>query len=113
MSMKEKLKNFFAAGRPVKGAEEFSELYKTSAVRIERIRSHAHSSPDGFWYDQDEDEWVVVLRGAATLEFAGGELVEMNEGDYLLIPRRMRHRIRKTSEETIWLAVHLKEGTRQ
>jgi cupin 2 domain-containing protein len=53
-----------------------------------------------------------VLHGTATLELADGELVELNEGDYLLIPRHMRHRVQRTGEETIWLAVHLKEGNR-
>jgi cupin 2 domain-containing protein len=101
--------NLFVTRAGIAGTEDSTRLYENSAVWIERIVSHSHSSPEGFWYDQEEDEWVVVLRGTATLEFAGGESVEMKEGDYLLIPRRARHRIRKTSEETVWLAVHLKE----
>jgi cupin 2 domain-containing protein len=111
--MRESVKNIFAVGRPAEGAEEFAILYDDSALRIESIVSRSHQSPDGLWYDQDEDEWVLVVRGSAVLEFDGGELVQMSEGDYLLIPRRLRHRIQQTSEETVWLAVHLKKGNSQ
>jgi cupin 2 domain-containing protein len=102
------VKNIFASTGNAAGAEEFSTLFANSAVKIERIVSHSHSSPAGFWYDQAENEWVIVLRGAATLEFPDGEIAEMTEGDYLVIPRHVRHRIARTSETTIWLAVHLK-----
>ena len=88
--------------------ETFVTLFENTAAKIERIVSHSHSSPAGFWYDQADDEWVIVLRGSATLEFASGELVEMKEGDYLTIPRHAKHRVGRTSEETIWLAVHIK-----
>jgi cupin 2 domain-containing protein len=102
------VKNIFTPVETIKGEEAFATVFENSALRIEKIVSHSHSSPKGFWYDQSADEWVIVLRGAATLEFAGGELVEMEEGDYVAIPRHARHRVRQTSEETIWLAVHLK-----
>ena len=48
-----------------------------------------------------------VLRGTAILEFADGELVTMNAGDSVMIARHVRHRVAKTSAETIWLAVHV------
>ena len=102
------VKNIFATAAGISGAEEFATLFENSALKIESIVSHSHSSPVGFWYDQSEDEWVMVLRGVATLEFAGGESAEMKEGDYLVIPRHVRHRVRRTSRETIWLAVHMK-----
>ncbi len=88
--------------------ENFLTLFENRSVKIEKIVSHSHSSPAGFWYDQAEEEWVIVLRGTAALEFAAGEIVEMKEGDYLLIPRGMRHRVARTGENTVWLAVHLK-----
>ncbi|HEX7232581.1 MAG TPA: cupin domain-containing protein [Candidatus Binatia bacterium] len=102
------VKNIFADLPHEIGAEEFRRLFHSGSVAIERIVSHAHSSPPDFWYNQAEDEWVVVLRGDATLEFEAGESVELKAGDYLTIPRHVRHRVARTSEQTIWLAVHCK-----
>jgi cupin 2 domain-containing protein len=102
------VKNIFSDNGPASDAEEFSTLFGNSAVKIERIVSHSHTSPPGFWYDQAEDEWVLVLRGSAALEFEAGEIVEMKEGDYLVIPRHVRHRVARTAETTIWLAARIK-----
>ena len=102
------VKNVFARVPENSAEEEFVTLFENSSLKIERIVSHAHGSPEGFWYDQAEDEWVIILRGEANLEFASGEQVEMGEGDYLTIPRHVKHRVCRTSPETIWLAVHLK-----
>lgn len=102
-----KVENIFAEIPGSSGQEQFLALFENKSVKIERIVSKNHSSPAGFWYDQDEDEWVIVLRGEATLEFEGGEFVRMKEGDYVMIPRHVRHRVQQTSTETIWLAVHL------
>ncbi len=88
--------------------EDVDTLFEQAHVKIERIVSHNHQSPPGFWYDQENDEWVIVLRGSATLEFAGGEMVQMNAGDYLQIARHVRHRVARTDNETVWLAVHVK-----
>ena len=101
------VQNIFHDCQAVSGEEQFVMLCENASVKIERIISHSHSSPENFWYDQGEDEWVIVLRGAATLEFAGGELVELKTGDYVMIPRHLRHRVAETGEETIWLAVHI------
>ena len=101
-------KNLFANLSSAPSGEEFLTLFDNANVKIERIVSHACASPAGFWYDQEEDEWVAVLRGTATLEFASGEQVELKAGDYLTIARHVQHRVACTSEETVWLAVHLK-----
>lgn len=106
--MKVSVKNIFSQSTAFAVGEEFLTLLENSGIKIERIVSHSHASPADFWYDQDGDEWVMVMRGAATLEFAGGELIEMTAGDYLTIPRHLKHRVARTSEETIWLAVRLK-----
>jgi len=102
------VKNLFANIADAKSGEEFLTLFENANGKIKCIVSHTHSSPAGFWYDQEEDEWVTVLRGTATLEFADGEQVELKEGDYLTIPRHVQHRVAQTSAETIWLAVHLR-----
>lgn len=78
--------------------------------RIERIVSRGHCSPEGFWYDQEEGEWVVVLKGGARLRVereGGTEEVTMAAGDWIDLPAHTRHRVEWTApdEETIWLAV--------
>jgi cupin 2 domain-containing protein len=95
---------------PARLPDEFVQVLLTAGiVRIERIVSHGHASPDGFWYDQDQHEWVVVLRGAGRLRFADeAQPVEMLPGDFVNIPAHKRHRVEWTTadEPTIWLAVH-------
>ena len=88
--------------------ELVTPLLDTGTVRIERIVSHGHASPPGFWYDQDHDEWVLVVKGAARLRFEGDESIEMKAGDYLDIPAHKKHRVEWTTpdEPTIWLTVH-------
>ena len=106
--MAPRVENIFAYLHKSSGQEQFLTLFENEDVKIERIVSRSHSSPIGFWYDQSEDEWVMILRGYATLEFEGGELVEMKEGDHLAIPSHVKHRVSQTSPDAIWLAVHIK-----
>jgi cupin 2 domain-containing protein len=86
--------------------ELITTLLDAADVRIERIISHGHASPEGFWYDQDQNEWVVVLKGAARLRFED-ETVEMRAGDFVNIPAHQKHRVEWTTpgEPTVWLAV--------
>lgn len=81
-------------------------LQEGNGVRIERIVSTGHRSPDGFWYDQPENEWVLVLQGAARLQFED-RMVELVTGDHINIPAHQKHRVEWTStdEPTVWLAV--------
>jgi cupin 2 domain-containing protein len=95
-------------GLPDARAGEMAErLAGKGAVRIERIVSHGQASPDGFWYDQDEAEFVVVLAGAARLEFADGEVLALGPGDWVDIAPHRRHRVEWTDPDrpTVWLAV--------
>jgi cupin 2 domain-containing protein len=90
--------------------ESFRDILNRGFVRIERIVSQGHRSPEGFWYDQDWDEWVLVVGGRACLEMEGRpEPVELGPGDHLVIPSHTRHRVAWTDprENTIWLAVHI------
>jgi len=82
-------------------------LLAAGDLRIERIVSHGHASAADFWYDQDQGEWVVVLRGAARLRFADRS-VDLMPGDCINIAAHQRHRVEWTTPEepTIWLAVH-------
>jgi cupin 2 domain-containing protein len=92
---------------PVDVAEEVAEtILSSDSVRIERIVSNGQSSPEGFWYDQDEHEWVLILRGRAGLRFEEeADARELQCGDCLQIPARARHRVEWTDSETIWLCV--------
>jgi cupin 2 domain-containing protein len=103
-----RVENLFVNLPEFSGSEESLSLVDTPSIKIQRIVSRSYSSPPGFWYDQDEDEWVMVVRGGATLEFEGGELVRMKEGDYVTIPRHVKHRIQQTDSNTIWLAIHVR-----
>jgi cupin 2 domain-containing protein len=92
---------------PEKIPEELVEVFTESeSVRIERIISDGHGSPEGFWYDQDQHEWVMVVSGSAVLEFED-ETVALEAGGYLLIPAHKKHRVKSTaaSEKTVWIAV--------
>jgi cupin 2 domain-containing protein len=90
--------------------ELLTTLLKAANIRIERIVSHGHFSPEGFWYDQDEHEWVIVLKGAATLRFEDCSQ-NMKPGDFVNIPAHKKHRVEWTTpvEPTIWLAVFYKD----
>jgi len=89
--------------------EEITTLLSAPALRIERIVSHGQASPPGFWYDQPQAEWVIVLAGCAALTFDGDTAPRrMAAGDWLHIPAHRRHRVEWTdpTEATVWLAVH-------
>jgi cupin 2 domain-containing protein len=85
--------------------EVFDELLHAGSVRIERIVSRGHTSSD--WYDQTENEWVMVLEGAASILFEDGVEVTLNKGDYIDIPAHTRHKVNWTDPDktTIWLAI--------
>jgi cupin 2 domain-containing protein len=108
-----RVENLFANLPELSRSEQSLSLFENPSVKIERIVSQSHSSPPGSWYDQDEDEWVMVVRGEATLEFEGGQLVRMTEGDHVTIPPHVRHRVHQTGPETIWLAVHVGRWIRE
>lgn len=93
---------------PLKIEEEiFEKLLVNKNIRIERIISKGHVTKDDFWYDQDENEWVIVLQGEAKLLFEEREEVLLKTGDYINIPLHVKHRVEWTNPEvnTIWLAV--------
>ena len=86
--------------------EVVQTLICAADLRIERIISHGHASPADFWYDQPQHEWVIVLKGAARLQFEDG-MVEMKLGDFMNIPAHKKHKVDWTTpdEPTVWLGV--------
>jgi cupin 2 domain-containing protein len=88
--------------------EVFDSLVEANDVKIERIISMGHTSPESGWYDQEKSEWVMVLRGKAIIAFPEKSPVTLREGDYLNIKAHEKHRVVWTAPEveTVWLAVH-------
>lgn len=88
--------------------ELFETLVNNEKVQIERIVSKGHTSPQDGWYNQDKNEFVLVVKGGASLEFEDGRVESMKPGDWLEIPAHVKHRVSWTTEEeeTVWLAVH-------
>lgn len=86
--------------------EVFENIIENNHVRIERIVSRGQVSPPGFWYDQNEEEWVMILEGEALLEFQNpSEQIRLLPSQWVMIPAERKHRISYTSDPAIWLAV--------
>ncbi|MCP4268506.1 MAG: cupin domain-containing protein [Candidatus Brocadiaceae bacterium] len=103
------VKNIFSDIPEQTPNEILETIIKSDQVKIERIISHGHATSEGEWYDQENDELVLVLKGNAGLLFEGSEeIVIMKTGDYINIPAHKKHRVEWTDleKETIWLAVH-------
>lgn len=103
-------RNLFQPLPDASAGERFDDLLKLPGCRIERIVSRGQASPPGFWYDQDWDEWVLLLAGSAELRLEDRvEPVRLDVGDHLLIPAGQRHRVEATAADqpTVWLAVHM------
>lgn len=103
-----KVNNLFS-NLPDSTMEAFETLLQTKHLKLERIVSSGQATPLGEWYDQDTDEWVILLSGSGGLRFEGDdECFMMNPGDYIHIPAHRRHRVEwtETKENTVWLALH-------
>jgi cupin 2 domain-containing protein len=104
--------NIFTAIPENLESEVFQTLWQTNSFRLERIISHGQSMAEDEWYDQDEDEWVLVLKGQAKLHFEGkAEEVLLLPGDYIFLPAHVRHRVAWTDPDdvTIWLTLFFQE----
>jgi cupin 2 domain-containing protein len=90
--------------------ERFDALLSRAGVKVERVVSWGHATAPGEWFDQETDEWVVLLAGAARLRVEGRtELLDLRPGDWVLLPARVRHRVEWTdpTRPSVWLAVHV------
>jgi len=99
--------NLYDLPDPPPDDEEFTDLIPDRGVKIERIVSRGRAAPVGGWYDQDRDEWVVLVQGEAVLEYEDGDTLRLGAGDHVLIPAHRRHRVNYTSRTPpcIWVAV--------
>jgi cupin 2 domain-containing protein len=95
--------NLFQTEIPEEG-EVFHTLLEHKNIKIERIVS-APPIPDRTFV-QGQDEWVLLVRGGATLEVEGA-VTKLNPGDYLFIPSGQRHKVLEAKAGTLWLAVHI------
>jgi cupin 2 domain-containing protein len=103
------MKNNFFQNIPEITEELIEQVSGNKKVKIERIVSRGHCSDADLWYDQQQNEWVILLKGEAGLEIKGEkDEIILKPGDYLLIPAHKEHRVAWTSkdEDTVWLAVH-------
>ncbi len=105
--------NLFGRKDEGRVAEAVESLLERPSVRIERIASFGQASPPGFWYEQEEDEWVALLEGEAQLEWEDGRVLRMLPGDWIFLPARERHRVVWTApgRPTLWLAVFCRAGS--
>ena len=88
--------------------ESFESLVITYDLLVERIVTGESFTAPSQWYDQDKDEWVVLMQGQAELEFEDDEVLGLSKGDYIFIPAHKRHRVKAVSKSPncIWLAIH-------
>lgn len=100
--------NIFELPSSLPNKELLESIVSAEDISIERIISTGQTTPLGEWYDQDKDEWVILLQGEAILAYADGSKIKLTAGDYLFIPAHQKHCVKYTSSTPpcIWLAVH-------
>ena len=105
-----KIENIFQGlpEKPTKN-EIFETLLENNSLKIQRIISTGQTTPEGEWYDQVTDEWVILLQGCAVLTFENAADIKLNPGDHLLIKAHKKHRVSwvNPDETCIWLALHI------
>lgn len=102
------LKNIFENIPNKFGTEFLEEVLSTKDFKLERIVSEGDSSPENFWYDQDKNEFVLLLSGSAKICFDNGRILELKPGDYFVIEAHQKHRVDSTdpNQKTFWLTLH-------
>lgn len=90
--------------------EFFQELLSCDDLKVQKIVSKGHTSPKKGWYNQKDNEWVIVLKGKAVLSFKGSKDIKLKKGDFVNIPAGLKHKVSwtKPNKKTIWLAIHYK-----
>jgi cupin 2 domain-containing protein len=107
--MKSAIGNIFDNIPAIVPEELFENLLARENLKVERIISQGHKTPEGEWYGQDWDEWVLLLQGEAILAYEDGSKAKLRLGDYALIPAHVKHRVEWTQPDTntVWLAIHI------
>ena len=102
------MQNIYELTQGLNHLEIFEQIVSGKNIQIERIVSTGQTTTSGQWYDQELDEWVILLQGEAELAYADNTRIKLKAGNYLLIPAHTKHRVEYTSIEPpcIWLAVH-------
>ena len=100
--------NIFRLPNNLINQEIFETIINCKNLKIERIISTGQTTPEGTWYDQEQDEWVILLQGESRLLFSDNSSIHLTSGDYLLIKAHSKHRVEYTSIDPpcIWLAIH-------
>lgn len=99
--------NIFDVTPKSSNEEVFTDLLKKDNVHIEKVISYGQVTPVDQPYIQGHDEWVLVLNGNARLKLEDKEYL-LKEGEYLYIPKGVKHWVTYTNNPTIWLAIHFK-----
>lgn len=105
--MEDKVFNFLDNIPQESKDEIFETLIKNKNVNVERIISYGQVTNDNFWYDQKEDEFVVILKGEAKIKYESGDIFELKEGSSLYIKAHIKHQVIYTAKPTIWLAIFI------
>ncbi len=98
------MNNIFIPNQNNPEQEQFDTLLRTENIHIEKITSHGKTSSQ--WYEQERDEWVVLIEGEGKLLFENKKEVVLKKGEYIYIPKMKRHKVVYTSSPAVWLAVH-------
>ena len=103
--MSSKTGNIFELPEQLPSEELFEALLEHEKILIEKVVSSGQVTPPGDWYDQEQDEWLIVLQGEGELSYEDGSRIKLNKGDYQFIPAHQKHRVEYTSTEPpcIWL----------
>ncbi len=97
-----------AGGEQFETIIEKGSIYMTSGFRLERILSFGQATAEGVWFEQGWNEWVVIARGSAVLEFEDGKTMDLSLGDHLEIKAGVKHRVVSVSDDCVWLALNYK-----
>ncbi len=102
------LKNIFESIPDNLNKEIVEKLAQSKDIKIERIISKGHTSPESGWYDQEQNEWVIILKGEARIAFETEKEIILGAGNYINIQAHAKHKVSWTDPETetIWLAIH-------